>query len=414
MHLSRRTFSLGVATLGAAALAGCGGGAPAARTSAPSAAARFRAAPNAGHAAWVQGFRARALARGIPASVFDRAMRGAGFVPEVVRLDRNQAETSRSLEDYLAIAASDTRISDGRRQLAARRALLAEIEGRYGVPANVVTAIWGLESRYGTRMGEVPVMSSLSTLAYDGRRGAFFESQLIAALGIVQRGDIAPERMLGSWAGAMGHTQFIPTTYQAYAVDFRGDGRRDIWAPNDPTDGLASAAAYLSRSGWRRGVPWGTEVRIPGGLRGASGSSRSVAAWNAAGVTRARGGAVPDYGSARLEIPQTGGPAFLTFSNARVLRRYNNALKYVIGVGVLSDRIAGGAGLVQGFGPDASGLTLEDRKAIQRGLNRRGFDVGEADGVIGPATEAAIRAFQRRSGLPVTGQPSLALLRALR
>ncbi|KNG92543.1 lytic murein transglycosylase [Pseudaestuariivita atlantica] len=411
MTVTRRAMILG--TL---ALAGCGAApAPAPRgTPRATGAARFRAVPNAGHAAWLRGFRARAIASGLPAGVVDRGLAGAGFIPEVVRLDRNQTENVRTLEDYLAIATSDTRIADGRRELARRRALLGQIEARYGVPANVVTAIWGLESRYGTRMGDIPVTSALSTLAYDGRRGAFFERQLLAALRIQARGDIAPSRMLGSWAGAMGHTQFIPTTFEAYAVDFRGDGRRDIWAPNDPTDALASAAAYLSRSGWRRGAPWGLEVRVPAGLRGSSGSSRSVAAWRAAGVTRARGGTVPDHGTARLAIPQPGGPAFLTFANARVLRRYNNSLKYVLGVGVLSDRIAGGPPLEQGFGRNAAGLTLAERKEIQRLLTRRGYDVGEADGVIGAKTEAAIRDFQRRAGLTVDGKATPALLRALR
>ncbi|MGR3504027.1 lytic murein transglycosylase [Pseudaestuariivita sp.] len=409
---SRRSLILGAAALGA--LAACGGS-PAPRRAAPAAApARFRTVANPGYSAWVAGFQARARAAGIPESVLARAFRGTGFIPEVVRLDRNQAETTRSLEDYLAIATSDSRVADGRRERARHAALLRQLEDRYGVPGHVVTAIWGLESRYGTRMGEVPVISALSTLAYDGRRGVFFERQLLAALRILANGDIAPERMLGSWAGAMGHTQFIPTTYEAYAVDFGGDGRRDIWAPNDPTDGLASAAAYLSRSGWRRGAPWGLEVQVPASLVGAAGSSRSVAAWRSAGVTAARGGAVPDQGSATLVIPDPNGPRFLTFANARVLRRYNNATKYVLGVGVLSDLINGARLLARGFGPDANGLTLEERKEMQRLLNRRGFDAGDADGVVGPATEAAITGFQRQAGLSQDGRATPQVLAALR
>jgi membrane-bound lytic murein transglycosylase B len=195
--------------------------------------------------------------------------------------DRNQTEFTRTLEDYLAIAASDERMSKGRTQRGRRGRPLSAIEARFGVPADVVTAVWGLESFYGERRGDIPVVASTSTLAFDGRRGAFFEQQLIAALRILQRGDVSAERMTGSWAGAMGHTQFIPTSYLAYAVDFTGDGRADIWS-DDPTDALASAAAYLQRSGWQAGRPWGIEVRLPAGFNPGSQGA-------ATGATRVRG-----------------------------------------------------------------------------------------------------------------------------
>jgi len=305
-----------------------------------------------------------------------------GFLPGVVERDRNQTEFTRTLEDYLAIAASDERVSKGRANARRYGATLARIEQRFGVPPQVVTAVWGLESFYGARRGDIPVISALSTLAYDGRRGAFFESQLIAALRILQNGDIPAHLLTGSWAGAMGHTQFIPTSYEAYAVDFNGDGRRDIWS-DDPTDALASTAAYLQENGWTRGVRWGQEA-----LGGAS--------------------------AGRIIQPQAGGPRFAVTSNFNVIKRYNNSDSYAIGVGHLSDRIAGGGPLQTPFPPDANGLTKDDRMEIQRRLTALGFDTDGVDGVIGPNSEAAISAYQRSAGLPETGEPSRGLLESLR
>lgn len=345
----------------------------------------MRAAPNAAFDQWVDGAKARAQARGISGATVTRAFRDVGYLPGVVERDRNQTEFVRSFEDYLAIAASDDRIAKGRTMLGKHAGLLSQLEQKYGVEKEVIVAVWGLESRYGERRGDVPVISALSTLAFDGRRGKFFEGQLMAALKILERGDVSPERMTGSWAGAMGHTQFIPTSYLAYAVDHGGDGRRDIWS-DDPTDALASTAAYLSRSGWKRGQRWGDEItgRAPSG----------------------RGRVVKPAGD--------GGPVFEVYHNYAVLGRYNNAQKYIIGVGHLSDRLVGRPALRGSFGPDENGMTLEDRKALQRGLTRAGFDVGEADGVIGKKTLQAIEAFQRARGFAVTGQPSMTLLGQLR
>jgi lytic murein transglycosylase len=375
----------------------------------------MRAVPNDGWSAWVEGYKGRARGRGLSPSVIEAAFRGAGYLPDVIERDRNQTEFTRSFEDYLAIAASDERVSKGRGNARARAGTLSRIEQAYGVPPEVVAAIWGLESFYGERRGDIPVVSSTSTLAYDGRRGQFFESQLTAALRILQSGDTTPDRMVGSWAGAMGHTQFIPTSYLAYAVDFTGDGRRDIWSA-DPTDALASAAAYLQGSGWRRGQPWGVEVRLPAGYAGpfGRGTTRSVAAWRAAGVAPARGGALPEGGPASLLAPSgASGPAFLVFRNFSVILRYNNAENYALGIGHLSDRIAGAGPLVAGFPPDRYGLTIDDRQALQRGLTRAGFDAGTPDGVLGPKTRGAIEAYQRANGLPATGSPSRALLARL-
>ncbi|WP_431299023.1 lytic murein transglycosylase [Tabrizicola sp. BL-A-41-H6] len=371
-----------------------------------------RPVPNAGWDAWVEGFKARAAGRGVSPVTLDTAFRSAGFLPEVIEKDRNQTEFKRSLEDYLAIAASQERVSLGQQKLSQYGSTLAAIEGRYGVEGHVVAAVWGLESFFGTRRGNVPVISALSTLAYEGRRGAFFESQLLAALRILENGDTTPGNMTGSWAGAMGHTQFIPTSYLEYAVDFTGDGRRDIWS-EDPSDALASTAAYLSRSGWTRGLPWGGEVRLPAGFNTGllgRGKGKSAGEWSALGVTAANGGPVPAGGS----IISGGGPAFLLTQNFNVILRYNNAENYAIGVGHLSDRLLGRPGIQASFGPDATGMTIADRQDLQRRLTAAGFDTEGSDGVIGAKTKAAISAYQASQGLPVTGEPSLDLLRRLR
>ncbi len=378
MGISRRHFGLGIAAFG---LAACTPTVPVGRGSG-GIAADLRPVPNSGYDAWVASFRTRAGGYGISAATLDAGFRGAGYLPGVIERDRNQTEFKRSLEDYLSIAVSDERVSKGRAAFARHGATLAALEGRYGVDAEIITAVWGLESFYGERRGDVPVISAVSTLAYDGRRGAFFEQQLVAALKILQRGDITAARMTGSWAGAMGHTQFIPTSYLAYAVDFTGDGRRDIWS-DDPSDALASTAAYLQRSGWTRGLRWGSEA-------GANASS------------------------GRVIQPQPGGPRFAVTGNFNAIKRYNNSDAYAIGVGHLADRIGGAGPLRASFPPDANGMTKQDRIALQTRLTARGFDTGGTDGVIGPKTQQAIRAYQTSRGLPATGTPSPELLQSLR
>ena len=410
MKVTRRKV---IAGIGASALSACGSG----TASVPVARATAAPVANPAYDAWLAGFRARAAGQGIAPATLDAGLRTAGYRPEVVERDRNQTEFRRTLEDYLAIAASDERISKGQAALPRWRPQLSAIEGRFGVPAHVVTAVWGLESMYGERRGDIPVVSATSTLAFDGRRGAFFESQLLAALRILQRGDVTAERMVGSWAGAMGHTQFIPTSFLAYAVDFTGDGRADIWA-DDPTDALASAAAYLQRSGWQAGRPWGMEVRLPAGFNTAAagrGNRRASSAWAAMGVTDMAGRPLPDHGPAAILLPSGArGPAFAVFRNFDVILRYNNAENYAIGVGHLSDRILGRPAIQAAFPPDAAGLTQADRRELQRRLTAAGFDTEGTDGVIGPRTVAAIQGYQARSGLPVTGTASPDLLAHLR
>ncbi|MDE0590015.1 lytic murein transglycosylase [Halocynthiibacter sp. C4] len=383
MNLTRRTTLLGLMGL---SLTACGGGVG---TVGPSIAggggelpADLRPTPNSSYDAWVSRFRSRASGQGISPATLNAAFRNTGYLPGVVERDRNQTEFTRTLEDYLAIAASDERVSKGRAAFQRHQSTLSAVEARYGVPAEIVTAIWGLESFYGERRGDVPVISSTSTLAYDGRRGAFFEKQLIAALKILQSGDTTPANLKGSWAGAMGHTQFIPTSYQAFAVDFTGDGRRDIWS-DDPADSLASTAAYLARNGWVSGVRWGGEV----------------------------GNNAPQ---GRIIQPQPGGPSFSVTRNFDVIKRYNNSDSYAIGVGHLADRIAGGGPLNGSFPPDEYGLTKDDRVLLQQRLTLRGFDTGGTDGVIGPNSRKAISSYQSSIGVPATGDPSQALLASLR
>lgn len=375
------------------------------------------ATSHAGFKRWISGFRSRALKSGISGSTFDRAFRGVQYNSKVIERDRNQTEFTKTIWQYLEIAASDERIKKGKAALRKHNRKLEAISKRYGVEKEVITAVWGLESRYGERRGDIPTIEALATLAYDGRRGRFFEKQLIGALKILQSGDTTPARMVGSWAGAMGHTQFIPTSYLAYAVDATGDGRRDIWS-NDPSDALASTAAYLKRFGWTKGQPWGVEVRLPRNFNYGLASKKikkNPSEWGRLGVTDMRGRAVPNYGSASILLPAgSKGAAFMIFNNFNVIKRYNASDSYVIGVGHLSDRIKG-AGPIQASWPkDPNALSLKQRKQLQRRLTRKGFDTGGVDGNIGPKSIAAIKAYQRSVGLTPDGYPSHSLFKRLR
>ena len=321
MNFSRRHVVLGLTAL---SLSACGNAIPAGpvRSRSSSLPDDLRPVPNSAYNAWVRSFRQRASAKGISDATLSVGFRNTGYLPGVVKRDRNQTEFKRTLEDYLSIAASDERVSKGRAAYAKHRTTLNTLEAKYGVDAEIIAAIWGLESFFGERRGDVPVVSATSTLAFDGRRGAFFEKQ------------------------------------------------------------LASTAAYLSKNGWKRGTRWGGEV----GSSGAGGT---------------------------LLQPQAGGPKFGVTSNFRAIKRYNNSDAYAIGVGHLADRIGGGGPLRASFPPDKNGLTKDDRVALQQRLTRQGFDTDGADGVIGPNSEKAIRAYQASRGLPVTGRPSQELLRGL-
>ncbi|MEO0762916.1 MAG: lytic murein transglycosylase, partial [Pseudomonadota bacterium] len=286
----------------------------------------------AGFAAWRQAFRTRALGQGIAPATFDAAFQGVSPNPRVVELDRFQPEFVRPIWDYLDSAVSSGRIETGQNKRREKAALMAEIETRHGVDTEIVLAIWGLESAYGFNYGSMSVIRSLATLAHDGRRRDFAEEQLIAALRIIQDGDIAPARMVGSWSGAMGHTQFIPTSFRAYAVDHDGDGRRNVWA-EDAADALASAANYLARFGWTRGAPAAVEVTLPPGFdfAAAAGSRRDAGDWTRAGVRTVRGTALPASDGIEIIVPAgADGPAFAAYPNFRVIKRYNNATSYAL------------------------------------------------------------------------------------
>lgn len=382
----------------------------------PSAIPQAAPGDEAGLQRFVQNFRARALSSGVSPATYDRAMRLARYNPEVIRLDRRQAEFTRPVWLYLDSAVSDNRITTGRQKNAELSRTLAAIEQRYGVPREIVLSVWGMESNFGANRGRMQIIPSLATLAYDGRRGEMFQNQLIAALRIIQAGDTAPENMLGSWAGAMGHTQFMPTSYLEYAVDFNGDGRRDIWS-EDPTDSLASTANYLRRNGWVPGQPWGAEVQLPANfnmsLIGKS-TRRSASDWSAQGVRRVGGGPLPAVNGSIIMPAGARGPAFLIGDNFRSILRYNNSDNYALGVSFLAERIAGRPGIQASWPRSDRPLSTSEREEIQRRLAQRGFYQGEIDGLFGSVTMEAVSAFQRSIGVTPDGYPTSVLLDQLR
>jgi lytic murein transglycosylase len=373
---------------------------------------------DAGFHDWLAGFRDRAVQAGIAAPVVDGALRDLRFDPDIIQKDRNQNEFTKTIWTYLDSAVSDDRIAAGKSALVKHDALLRDIEARHGVDRHVVAAIWGLETAYGGYMGDTPTIAALATLAYDGRRAAFFERELLAALQIVQAGEVTVDRMKGSWAGAMGHTQFMPSSYLTLAVDHDGDGRRDIWDAGRPADGLGSAAAYLAGKGWTSGQPWGLEVTLPPSFdyeQTTEATRKPVADWQALGVRAADGGDLPDHGPASVLLPAGHrGAAFLIFGNFQVIETYNTADAYVIAVGHLADRLRGGGPIRAGWPREDRALTLDERLELQDRLTARGHDTKGVDGRIGPNTVAAIRSFQRSLGLVPDGYANPALLARLR
>ncbi len=377
--------------------------------------AKVEMGTQAGLETWVEAFRPRALAAGVPAATFDAALRGVAFDPKVVERDRNQNEFTKTVWDYLDTAVSEDRVALGIKALDRNRDLLERIEADYGVEKEIVVAVWGLESAYGTFRGDLPVLGSLATLAYDGRRGAFFEAELIAALKIVDGGHV--ETFTGSWAGASGHTQFMPSSWQNFAVDFDGDGKRNLWG-EDPADALASTANYLRHWGWTMGQPWGLEVTLPEGFDYDQTTERvvkPVADWQALGVRTATGDDLPDHGPGSILLPGGHrGAAFLIWPNFQVIEHYNTADAYIIGIGHLADRIKGGPPIAAAWPRELRALTLNERKELQDLLGRAGFDPGGVDGRMGPKTIAAVKAFQKARGRVPDGYPSLEVLALLR
>ncbi|MEL7138892.1 MAG: lytic murein transglycosylase [Pseudomonadota bacterium] len=367
--------------------------------------------------AWQDAFRRRAQAEGIGAQTLDASFAGLRANPTVLERDAFQPEFSRAIWQYLDSAVSDTRIANGRAAMRSRGTLLAEIEARYGVDRHVVVAIWGLESAYGANYGDMSVVRSLATLAWDGRRRRFAEEQLIAALRIIEAGDIAPSAMVGSWAGAMGHTQFIPTSFLAYAVDFTGDGRRDIWDPS-AADALASTANYLSKFGWETGEPAVVEITLPANFDYllADGSTRRTAAeWEALGIRPARGGTLPAAEGVEILLPAgADGPAFAAYKNFRVIKRYNNATSYALAVAHLAERLEGGPPFAAAWPRGDRALSRGETEELQRLLTAGGFDTKGVDGIAGPNTRGAVRAWQAANGRVPDGYISGRLLERVR
>jgi membrane-bound lytic murein transglycosylase B len=374
---------------------------------------------DAGFERWVAGFRATAMQSGISSATFDRAFRGVTAPdPEVLEKAAKQAEFTAPAWDYFDNRVQEQSIATGRAMARKYKPWLDRIEARFGVDRNVLLAIWSMESNYGEILKDKKVMRnvvrSLATLAYgDQRRAKFARTQLIAALKILQRGDIDESHLTGSWAGAMGHTQFIPTSYQAYAVDMDGDGRRDIW--NSVPDALATAANLLRKNGWQGGRTWGYEVTLPDG-RKFPGGSLSLSKWQDLGVTRASGKPFRNGSDkAELKVPDgRSGPAFLMTKNFRVIKAYNNADKYALAVGLLADQIAGYGGLVNDWNRPFTKLSFEEKQELQERLTTLGYYDGKVDGRIGEGSKAAIRAFQAQAGLSEDGHPSMEVLSTLR
>lgn len=363
---------------------------------------------------WREQFRAEALAAGISAATFDQAFAGVQPDPAVIEADRSQPEFTRPVWQYLEGAISPQRVRSGRRLLSEHATTLDQIEARYGVDRETLVAVWGLESSFGQIMGDKSVIRSLATLAHEGRRPAFAKSQLIAALEILQHGDVEPQRMRGSWAGAMGQTQFIPTTYNTHAVDFDGDGKRDIW--NSSADALASAAHYLQASGWKQGKAWGFEVELPEGFDYALADTeirKPLAEWRRLGLRNLPGD--QEEASASLLLPAGHrGPAFLIMDNFRAILRYNNSSAYALAIGLLAENFQGKGEVAGSWPRGEQPLSRSERLELQERLVAQGFDPGTPDGIIGANTRKAIRGFQQRMGWPADGHPTQELLGRLR
>jgi len=367
---------------------------------------------------WLAALKAEALEQGIRRRTVDQALSGIHLVARVLELDSSQPEFVRPIWAYLDSAVADGRIREGRQRLGANQALLARVSAEYGVPPEIIVAFWGVESDFGVDVGSFKVVDVLATLAFQSRRKAFFRGELLAALRILDQGDIEPERMRGSWAGAMGQTQFIPTIFLQHAVDYDGDGRRDIWG--SLPDLFASTAHFVRGIGWRKGERWGEEVRLPADFPWDQAEltiKKPLAEWRRLGV-RGLDGQAPEGGDqdeASILLPGGArGPAILVRENFRVIMRYNPAISYALAVALLSDRLAGRPGLSAAWPRTEQALNRKEALELQQHLARLGFSQATPDGLIGPATRTALRAFQKGAGLIPDGFATKALLERLR
>ena len=353
-----------------------------------------------------------AAARGISAATFDAVT--AGMQPnDVLHFQDEQPEFTTPVWDYMAGLVDQERVDDGQAMLARYGDALGRIEARFGVSRYVLVALWGVESDYGKNLGYRPIVQSLATLSCYGHKPRYYEGELFSALSILQNGDTKPERFVGSWAGAFGQTQFMPSTLARNAVDMDGDGHADII--DSVPDALGSTANYLRKSGWVTGVPWGMEVRLPPGYSGPAGrkAHHPMAFWAARGVKRVDGASL-GAGSAGLLLPAgRNGPAFLVTGNFEAVFAYNAAEIYALAIGHLSDRLRGGGPLATPWPTDDPGLARVERRELQERLAGKGFDIGNRDGVMGTKTRAAIASFQQSLGVKPDGRASASVLKAL-
>jgi lytic murein transglycosylase len=416
MSMTKRMAILGAAAL----LAGCQGSGlsqTVVPTPMPGTAASSTQSDAQGFAQWVAAFRAEAAGRGISQATLATAFDNVQFLPKVIDSDQSQAEFTKAIWSYLDSAVSPDRIRNGQAMLAQWSSAASSAEQRYGVPKQVIVAIWGIESNYGQNFGNIEIIDALATLGYEGRRQDFAKTELYAALQILQQGDISRDRMLGSWAGAMGNTQFLPSVFLNYAVDADGDGRRDIWG--SIPDVVASTANYLAQSGWQRGQPWGVEVTLPPGFDYSSAELTTqlpVSQWAAMGVRPVSGRNLPALGAASIITPAGArGPAFLVGPNFSVIMKYNASTSYALAVGILSDRLAGGGPVVGAWPRDEQPLSRSEVMELQSLLEAKGYSTGGApDGLLGPATRKAIRGWQLSKGQIPDGFATTALLQAVR
>lgn len=365
--------------------------------------------------------RSQAIAKGVSAASYARYTQNLSPDYSVIERLNYQPEFSTPIWDYLSGLVDEERVQLGRQKLAEHRSVLNRVEAAYGVPAHVVVAVWGVESNFGDISGKYPLLQALGTLSCEGRRQSYFRGEFFAAMRILQRGDVSQEQLKGSWAGAFGHTQFMPTTYEELAVDFDGDGRRNL--VSSTTDALASTANFLKKRGWQTGQPWGFEVKLPAGMS-LNGESRrnkkSLQHWLDRGVVRADGapliqGNLSYSSQAGLMAPAgANGPVFLVFKNFDAIYAYNAAESYALAITHLSDRIRGQGPFMQSWPTDDAGTSRAERREIQNMLLERGHDIGTADGLIGDKTRKAIMAEQTRLGLVATGRAGQKILQALR
>ena len=370
---------------------------------------------NAKFQRWVSDFSSRARAAGIDEPTLSAAFAEVKLLARVMDSDRAQPEFTRNVWDYLDSAVSAQRVSRGQDKWLQWQPVLGPVVARYGVPAEILIAIWGMESSYGSFTGDISTIDALATLGFEGRREKWASGQLLAALKILQSGDIDRARMIGSWAGAMGQTQFLPSTYLTYAVDGDGDGKRDIWG--SVSDVMASTANFVARSGWQPEQVWGTEVRLPVAFdyaRADADVRQHSSQWGGEGVQTMDGTPLPVLNDSSILLPAGArGPAFLVGPNFRTILRYNNSTSYALAVSLLAQRLAGGVATQAPWPRDLQAMPRSQVQVLQEALNAQGFDSGTPDGMLGPATRRGVRLYQRSQGLPADGYPTVDLLQHL-